>query len=136
MPASLRQLIDRDQGVFAPLVLNPLMARLAEAAGHEALYLGGGRLGDEQAILEANLKITDVAQRGLAIRTVTDLPLILDGATGFGDPMHMHRTIAMAESAGFAAIELGSQASGSGQPLAPGVLACLRLPSTPEVQGC
>ena len=79
------------------------MARLAEAAGHEALYLGGGQLGYEQAILEANLNITDVAQRGLAIRSVTELPLILDGATGFGDPMHMHRTIPMAESAGFAA---------------------------------
>ena len=103
MPAAVRELIDRDQGVFAPLVLNPLMARLAEAAGHEALYLGGGQLGYEQAILEANLNITDVAQRGLAIRSVTELPLILDGATGFGDPMHMHRTIPMDESAGFAA---------------------------------
>ena len=109
MPATLRELIDRDEGVFAPLVLNPLMARLAASAGFEALYLGGGQLGFEQVTLEANLNITDVTQRGLAIRTVTDLPLILDGATGFGDPMHMHRTIPMAEAAGFAAIEIEDQ---------------------------
>ena len=109
MSASLRELIDRDQGVFAPLALNPLMARLAESAGFEALYLGGGQLGYEQVVLEANLNITDVTQRGLAIRTVTDLPLILDGATGFGDPMHMHRTIPMAEAAGFSAIEIEDQ---------------------------
>ena len=109
MAATLRDLIAREEGVFAPLALNPLMARLAESAGFEALYLGGGQLGYEQAVLEANLNVTDVTQRGLAIRAVTELPLILDGATGFGDPMHMHRTIPMAEASGFAAIEIEDQ---------------------------
>jgi 2-methylisocitrate lyase-like PEP mutase family enzyme len=37
------------------------------------------------------------------------LPLILDGACGWGDPMHMHHTIRMAEAAGFAAIEVEDQ---------------------------
>ena len=46
---------------------------------------------------------------GLDIRTVCRLPLILDGACGWGDPMHMHRTINMVEAAGFAAIEIEEQ---------------------------
>ena len=37
------------------------------------------------------------------------MPIILDGACGWGDPMHMHRTIATAEVAGFAAIEIEDQ---------------------------
>jgi methylisocitrate lyase len=35
--------------------------------------------------------------------------LILDGACGFGDPMHLHRTINLVEAAGFAAIEIEDQ---------------------------
>jgi hypothetical protein len=41
---SLRALIRRPMPVTAPLVLNPLMARMAEAAGFPAGYLGGGGL--------------------------------------------------------------------------------------------
>src|SRR6185295_13462775 len=33
----------------------------------------------------------------------------LDGACGWGDPMHMHRTIGMTEAAGFSAIEIEDQ---------------------------
>ncbi|MGI4939462.1 MAG: isocitrate lyase/PEP mutase family protein [Janthinobacterium lividum] len=61
------------------------------------------------AVTEANLSLVDMAQAGLGVRTVSRLPLILDGACGWGDPMHMHRTIGMAEVAGFAAIEVEDQ---------------------------
>jgi len=46
---------------------------------------------------------------GLDIRAACDLPLILDGACGWGDPMHLRRTIPLAEAAGFAAIEIEDQ---------------------------
>jgi 2-methylisocitrate lyase-like PEP mutase family enzyme len=73
------------------------------------LYLGGGTVGYLNCCLEANLNITQLAQLGVDIRAVCDLPLILDGACGFGDPMHLHHTIGMAEAAGFAAIEIEDQ---------------------------
>lgn len=95
--------------VCAPLVLDPMMAKLAEQAGFKALYLGGGATGYRKVHLEANLGLTEMCQAALDIRTVTDLPLILDAAAGFGDPMHMHRTMGMAEAAGFAAIEIEDQ---------------------------
>ena len=50
-----------------------------------------------------------MCQAALDIRAVSPLPLILDGACGYGDPMHMHRTIGMAEAAGFVAIEIEDQ---------------------------
>jgi methylisocitrate lyase len=106
---TLREMIEAPDPVLATLVSNPLMARLAEQAGFRALYLGGGMLGYSKVVLEANLNITELVQAGLDIRAVCDLPLILDGATGFGDPMHMHRTIPLAEAAGFAAIEIEDQ---------------------------
>ncbi len=106
---SLRQMIQGSAPVCAPLVLDPLMAKLAEGAGFRALYLGGGASGYRKVHLEANLTLTEMCQAGLEIRTVTELPLILDAAAGWGDPMHMHRTVAMAEAAGFAALEIEDQ---------------------------
>jgi methylisocitrate lyase len=95
--------------VTAPLVLNPLMARMVEAAGFPAGYLGGGATGYQKVSLEANLNLTEMCQAALDIGAVSSLPLILDGACGYGDPMHMHRTIGMSEAAGFAGIEIEDQ---------------------------
>jgi 2-methylisocitrate lyase-like PEP mutase family enzyme len=41
---SLRSLLQRPLPITAPLVLNPLMATMVEAAGFPAGYLGGGPL--------------------------------------------------------------------------------------------
>lgn len=106
---SLRPLLATGNAICAPLVLNPMMAKLAEKEGFEALYLGGGATGYAKVMLEANLNVSEMCAAGTEIASVTTLPLILDGATGYGDPMHMHRTIPMVETAGFAAIEVEDQ---------------------------
>lgn len=106
---TLRRLLAGDRALVAPAVFNPLSAKLAADAGFEVLYLGGGTVGYLKCCLEANLNITELAQAGIEIRAVTDRPLILDGACGFGDPMHLHHTIALTEAAGFAAIEIEDQ---------------------------
>jgi methylisocitrate lyase len=107
--ASLREMINGASLIEAPVVFNPLSAKLAEAAGFAALYLGGGGLGYVQCVTEANLTLTEMVRIGIDIRTVCPLPLILDGACGWGDPMHLHRTINMVEAAGFAGIEIEDQ---------------------------
>jgi methylisocitrate lyase len=106
---AFRQLLSGSEPVFAPLVFSPITAMLAEAAGFRALYLGGGSMGYIKGGTEAQLSLTEMAQAALDIRTVCRLPLILDGACGWGDPMHVQRTIAMSEAAGFAAIEIEDQ---------------------------
>lgn len=106
---TLRSLLAGSAPISVPLVLNPLMAKLAEAAGFKALYLGGGATGYLKCVTEANLNLTEMCQTALDIKAVSRLPLILDGACGWGDPMHMHRTIGMSEAAGFEAIEIEDQ---------------------------
>jgi 2-methylisocitrate lyase-like PEP mutase family enzyme len=106
---ALRTLMQGPLPVTAPLVLNPLMAKMVEGLGFSAGYLGGGATGYLKVGLEANLNLTEMCQAALDIRAVSSIPLILDGACGYGDPMHMHRTIGMAEAAGFAAIEIEDQ---------------------------
>jgi 2-methylisocitrate lyase-like PEP mutase family enzyme len=107
--ASFREMIGGTALIEAPVVFNPLSAKLAEAANFPALYLGGGGFGYIQCVTEANLTLTEMVRVGIDIRSVCRLPLILDGAGGWGDPMHLHRTIGMAEAAGFAAIEIEDQ---------------------------
>ncbi len=109
MSPSIRALLQGPLPVTAPLVLNPLMARMVEAAGFPAGYLGGGSTGYQKVALEANLNLTEMCQAALDIGAVSSLPLILDGACGYGDPMHMRRTIGMSEAAGFAGIEIEDQ---------------------------
>jgi methylisocitrate lyase len=106
---SLRPLLEGPAPVRAPLALDPLMAKLAEDAGFEAVYLGGGGLGYAKTYLEANLTSTEMAQAGLDLAAVTTVPIILDGACGWGDAVHLQRTIPLVEAAGFAAIELEDQ---------------------------
>jgi len=105
----LASLIKGSRPLTAPLVLNPLMAKMVERAGFTAGYLGGGATGYAKVSLEANLNLTEMCQAALDIGAVSSLPLILDGACGYGDPMHMHRTIGMSEAAGFEAIEIEDQ---------------------------
>ena len=109
MTTPLRSLMQGPLPVTAPLVLNPLMARMVETAGFPAGSLGGGATGYLKVALEANLNLSEMCQTALDIGAVCRLPLILDGACGYGDPMHMHRTIGMSEAAGFAGIEIEDQ---------------------------
>jgi 2-methylisocitrate lyase-like PEP mutase family enzyme len=106
---ALKRLLAGAEPVMAPLVFDPISAKLAEAAGFRALYLGGGAMGYIKCGTEANLTLTEMVSAGIEIRTVSRLPLILDAACGWGDPMHVGRTIAMSEAAGFAAIEIEDQ---------------------------
>jgi methylisocitrate lyase len=85
------------------------MARMAEDAGFKAIYLSGGTLGWVKCVTEANLTLPEMAEVAVDIRAACKLPLVLDAGGGWGDPVHVHRTIALAEAAGFAAIEIEDQ---------------------------
>src|ERR1700681_3804057 len=85
------------------------MARLAEEAGFKAVYMSGGSLGWLKCVTEANITLPEMAEIAVDIRAVCRLPIILDAGGGWGDPMHIHRTIALTEAAGFAAIEIEDQ---------------------------
>jgi 2-methylisocitrate lyase-like PEP mutase family enzyme len=106
---SFKSLLEADKPVIAPNVWSAMTAKLAKAAGFQCLYLGGGPLGYLRCITEANVSLPELVDVGLEIRTVCDLPLVLDGTCGWGDPMHQHRTIGLAEAAGFAGIEIEDQ---------------------------
>jgi methylisocitrate lyase len=106
---TLKEMIQGPELIVAPVALNPMMARLAEDAGFKAVYLSGGSLGWLKCVTEANLNLTDMVELGVDIRGATRIPIVLDAGGGWGEPVHIHRTVAMCEVAGFAAIEIEDQ---------------------------
>jgi methylisocitrate lyase len=100
-----------DELVVAPLALDALSAALAKRVGFRAVYLGGGGLGYARATSEALLTATELSEacRGLTERV--DVAVVVDGGVGFGDAVHMARTVRMLEQAGAAAVEIEDQVS-------------------------
>jgi 2-methylisocitrate lyase-like PEP mutase family enzyme len=62
--SGFHEMISGKSLVEAPVVFNPMSAKLAEAAGFPALYLGGGTLGYVQCVTEANLTLTEWCASG------------------------------------------------------------------------
>jgi methylisocitrate lyase len=95
--------------MVAPLALDPLSAALARRVGFEAVYLGGGGLGYARATTEALLTISELAEACRAITERIEVAVVVDGGVGFGDAVHMARSIRMLEQAGAAAVEIEDQ---------------------------
>src|SRR5262245_52574744 len=105
----IREAMTEPLGVVAPVVLNALMARLAEMAGFRAGYVGGGSMGFATCCTEANLSLTTLVNAAVDIRAHARLSLILDGTCGWGDPVHVVHTVRHAQAAGYEAIEIEDQ---------------------------
>ena len=103
------ELMRGEELIVAPVALNPIMARLAEEAGFRCVYLSGGSLGWLKCVTEANITLPELVEVAVDMRTVCKLPIVLDAGGGWGDPVHVHRTITMSEAAGFGAIEIEDQ---------------------------
>lgn len=97
--------------VVAPLALDALSAALARRVGFDAIYLGGGGLGYQRGVTEALLTASELAEATRAITERVEIAVIVDGGVGFGDAVHMARTIRLIEGAGAAGIEIEDQVS-------------------------
>lgn len=94
-----------------PGAFNPLTARLIQdIGGFEGVYISGAVLANDLGLPDIGLTtLTEVAQRAGQIARVTDLPVLVDADTGFGEPMSAARTIATLEDAGLAGCHLEDQ---------------------------
>lgn len=95
--------------VVAPLALDALSAALAARCGFDAVYLGGGGLGYQRGVSEALLTATEMSEACRAITERVDVSVVVDGGIGFGDAVHMARSIRLLEQAGAAAVEIEDQ---------------------------
>ncbi|MGE5208877.1 MAG: methylisocitrate lyase [Alphaproteobacteria bacterium] len=109
-PAQLRELIAKG-AVIMPGVPNAAMARQAERAGFEALYISGAGMANATAGVPdiGLLTLTEVARLAGYIAMAVRIPAIVDADTGFGGSENVARTIRELEAAGLAGCHIEDQ---------------------------
>ncbi len=108
---TLRTRLSASEILIAPGVYDGLTANLATQAGFEALYLSGAavaytRLGRPDIGLTTASEMADTMA---LIADRTDLPVIMDADTGFGNALNARRTMQSYERAGAAALQVEDQ---------------------------
>ncbi|MEV7505042.1 methylisocitrate lyase [Streptomyces sp. NPDC093018] len=107
---ALRQRLQEGRLLMMPGALNPLSARLIQDTGFEAAYLSGAVLAADLGLPDIGLTTsTEIAARAQQTTRATDLPVLIDADTGFGEPMNAARTVQLMEDAGLAGLHLEDQ---------------------------
>src|SRR6266436_1172708 len=108
--SALRELIARERCVLAPFIYDGLQARIAQRAGHRALYMTGFGTAASHGLPDLGLlSMSEMAANLRRIAAVTKLPVIADADTGYGGPANVRRTVETYEAAGAAALHLEDQ---------------------------
>jgi 2-methylisocitrate lyase-like PEP mutase family enzyme len=110
-PPGLRGRLDAGDFILLPTIFNGLTARIAEHVGFDAIYMTGAGTALAQGLPDVGLTSLDELLTNVRhITEVTDLPLVVDGETGFGNPVNVRRTVREYERAGAAGLHLEDQA--------------------------
>ena len=109
--ARFRGLVETQAPLQVVGTINALTARMAEKIGHKAIYLSGGGLAANSLGLP-DLGISTLEDVLIDVRRITDasdLPMLVDGDTGFGSAFNIARTVRSLEKAGAAAVHIEDQ---------------------------
>ncbi len=109
-PARFRALLHAVPLLVLPGVYDGLSARIAEQAGFPALYISGGAVSRSMGLPDLGLLTADtVVGRVADIVRAVGVPCLADGDTGYGNPLHVQRTVRSFERAGAAGLHLEDQ---------------------------
>lgn len=105
---SVREIIERDSVTKCASIFDPLSARMACEIGFEVGILGGSvaslqALGAPDVFL---LTLNELVSQTRKICRVSELPMIVDGDSGYGSVLNVMRTIEELEHAGASLITL------------------------------
>ena len=107
----LRALLKQDGIIVAPGAYDGLTSKLIEAAGFSAVYVtGAGIAVSKLGVPDIGLTtMNDVLETARNIVQATDLPVICDADTGYGNPLNVVRTVREFERIGVEAIQIEDQ---------------------------
>src|ERR1700730_12534928 len=109
MTTVFREMLATPGIIHAPIAYDPLSARIAQRVGFRCLDLGGYALGASSCVPEPLLSLEEVLSATRRITAAVDIPLMVDGGAGFGDPTHVIRAVRELEHAGAASVHIEDQ---------------------------
>jgi methylisocitrate lyase len=93
-----------------PGVFNALVARMAERARFEGIYLSGAALSAAAGLPDIGLlSMSELIEQARLITAASSLPLLVDADTGFGGPLNVERAVGELARAGAAGVQLEDQ---------------------------
>ena len=106
-----RQALTPGAGHLMPGAANALAARVIEATGHQMLMVSGAAVANTYlgAPDIGLVSLAELAAHVGAIRDAVNIPMLVDGDTGFGNALNVQRTVLDFERAGAAMIQLEDQ---------------------------
>lgn len=109
--ADLRSILVPGKGTVIPGAPDPLVAKLAQETGFQAIYISGAVISTSTyGVPDIGLVTMDeMAARSGQVARATDLPAIADADTGYGNALNVMRTIETYEREGVAGVQLEDQ---------------------------
>jgi len=105
----LRKLLSEPGLIKGVNIYDPLTARIAEDIGFKFIAMGGWQVGAQLCVTEPLLTMTETIESARLVTKVVDIPLKVDCDGGFGEPIHVARTIREVEAANIACIHIEDQ---------------------------
>ena len=105
----LRKLFSDKPFVYLPSVYYPLGGRMVQEIGFDAAYIGGYVTGGSRAVSEPLLTLTEQVETAEGVARAIDIPTVCDAGAGFGEPLHVTRTVRQFIQAGVAGIHIEDQ---------------------------
>src|SRR5258708_37911464 len=108
--ARLREMLASGGLIVAPFVFDCLQAKLAAAAGFDAIYMTGFGTAAARGFPDLGLlTMTEMVANARAISQSVNVPVICDADTGYGNPLNVWRTVREYEDAGASALHIEDQ---------------------------
>ena len=109
----LKNLLAARKAMVMPGATNALTGRIIAEQGFDAIYISGAGIANTHLGLPdiGLVSLKEVVDHISLMRDVVDLPLLVDGDTGFGNAVNVVRTVEQFEKAGASGIQLEDQIS-------------------------
>ena len=109
--ANLTHAQSSKKALTLPGAYDAMSARLIQAEGFSAVYITGAGLANSMlGVPDIGLvTVTELRDHVARIAETVDIPLVVDGDTGFGNAVNTYRTVRLLERAGASAIQLEDQ---------------------------
>jgi len=108
-PVKFREMVASPKFIMGLGIWDPYTARIAESMGVECVHIGGYQLGAHYVTSEPLLTLTELVTTCRYVTAAVRIPVIVDAGTGFGDPVHVMRTVRELECAKAAGMHIEDQ---------------------------
>jgi len=105
----LKNLIESGETILVPGAHDPLMGRLLERMGFKVCQCAGWMTGAHLVTPEPVMTMTEQIEAARKIAEQVDIPVVADAGTGYGEPIHIMRTVKEFHRAGIARISIEDQ---------------------------